>query len=278
MIHVQYKSLALLIRSFLETAINPNFSHNGYHVALFKWYVEGKRDIIKPAQPPYYNDQFFKTIRKTRDEGLLDIRTMTTSMWYRVLIEENITHTSVNGKHELIPCRIESLQPSLEWPNIWSLVRTRGLSPQLSSFTWKTIHNLVPSPARLFQINFSNVKSNICQLCPENKISDLPHLLLTCSFNNGIGISLWKILRTIMPGLQLQEILLFNFNLLPEMQLPIVVFVSSVLSHIWSSRQENRTCSRNSIRSVLQTTVNTLNNSSRNSSAAEPLRNLVMRL
>ena len=159
MIHVQYKSLALLIRSFLETAINPNFSHNGYHVALFKWYVEGKRDIIKPAQPPYYNDQFFKTIRKTRDEGLLDIRTMTTSMWYRVLIEENITHTSVNGKHELIPCRIESLHPSMDWPNIWSLVRTRGLSPQLSSFTWKTIHNLVPSPARLFQIKFSNVKS-----------------------------------------------------------------------------------------------------------------------
>ena len=278
MVHVQYKSLSLLIRSFLETAANPNFSHNGYHVALFKWFVEGKRNIIKPVQPPYYNDLFFKIIRKTRDEGSFDIRTMTSGMWYRVLIEENITHDIVSGKSELIPCRTEALNPTLDWSKIWRLVRIRGLTPQLSSFAWKMIHNLVPSPARLFDIKYSTVKSNTCQLCPENQIGDLSHLLLTCSFNNGIGISLWQILRTIMPSLQLQEVILFNFTLHPTMQLPVAIFVSTILFHIWSSRQENRICSRNSICSSLQATVTTLKNSSRNSCAAEPLRNLVMRL
>ena len=48
-VNIQFKSLSLLIRSFLETAIIPNFNQSQYHTSLFKWFVEGKRDIDKPS-------------------------------------------------------------------------------------------------------------------------------------------------------------------------------------------------------------------------------------
>ena len=56
---VQYKALSLLIRTFLETSIIPNFTHNQYHVALFLWHVDGRRDIGGLAQ---HQDHDFRTM------------------------------------------------------------------------------------------------------------------------------------------------------------------------------------------------------------------------
>ena len=52
LVHVHYKALSLLIRSFLETSLIPKFKHNQYHVALYLWHVEGRRDFVSPVQPP----------------------------------------------------------------------------------------------------------------------------------------------------------------------------------------------------------------------------------
>ena len=87
LINVQYKALSLIIRSFLEKALLPSFYHNEYHVALYKWYVEDRRDLVQPAQPPYYDDSFFDTIRQVRNDGLLNLKTMSSGTWYRVLVE-----------------------------------------------------------------------------------------------------------------------------------------------------------------------------------------------
>ena len=76
LLNVQYKALSLLIRSFLETALLPSFKQNEYHVALFKWYVEDRRDLVQPAQPPYYDDSFFATIKQVKNEGFLNLKTM----------------------------------------------------------------------------------------------------------------------------------------------------------------------------------------------------------
>ena len=53
LVNLQYKALSLMIRNFLETALNPAFQANKYHSALFSWYVDNKRDITCPAPSPY---------------------------------------------------------------------------------------------------------------------------------------------------------------------------------------------------------------------------------
>ena len=53
--HVKSKALAILIRSFLETAISPKFIRNQYHNALFKWHVLGDTTISDPCNSPYYS-------------------------------------------------------------------------------------------------------------------------------------------------------------------------------------------------------------------------------
>ena len=85
MINVKLKALSLLIKSFLETSLNPKFQHNQYHEALYKWHVEGRRDIVCPVQPPYYENSFFVTIKQVKQEGILNLNAMTVCMCYRWL-------------------------------------------------------------------------------------------------------------------------------------------------------------------------------------------------
>ena len=63
LVNVEFKALTLLIRTLLETSIHPHFHHNQYHVALYLWHVEKRRDITCPHQPPYYDENFFGHIK-----------------------------------------------------------------------------------------------------------------------------------------------------------------------------------------------------------------------
>ena len=60
LINVKYRAMAELIKSFLDTSINPLFRKNVYHQALFSWHVEDKRSIPDPGRPPYYSPEFFE--------------------------------------------------------------------------------------------------------------------------------------------------------------------------------------------------------------------------
>ena len=51
--NVQYKALAILIWSFLETAISPKFINNLYHNALYRWHVLGDKSLTDPGNSPY---------------------------------------------------------------------------------------------------------------------------------------------------------------------------------------------------------------------------------
>jgi hypothetical protein len=57
------------------------------------------------------------------------MKTMTSGMWCRVLMEFNITHRlTASGREEPIHCRIEIKNPDLDWERIWTLATTFGLS------------------------------------------------------------------------------------------------------------------------------------------------------
>ena len=85
--NVKIKAQALLIKSFLETVINPEYIKNFFHNALYRWHVLEDFSISDPGNTPYYSQTFFSTIKQVVQEGLLNIPRMTTKQWYQVLLE-----------------------------------------------------------------------------------------------------------------------------------------------------------------------------------------------
>ena len=61
--NVKIRSLALLIRAFLETSANPKFSHSMYHEILFRYHILGETTLPNPGYPPFYDQDFFNTIK-----------------------------------------------------------------------------------------------------------------------------------------------------------------------------------------------------------------------
>ena len=58
---------------------------------MFQWHIEATREIPPPIKNPYLCENLFSNIKKVKEEGLLNIATMSSGAWYRVLLENNIT-------------------------------------------------------------------------------------------------------------------------------------------------------------------------------------------
>ena len=106
----------MLIRGFLETAINPKFLHSLYHNSLFRYHVLQQKDILDPGSPPHYSQDFFSTIRKVHESSPLNVATMTSSQWYTLLLEDNVTMTTPDETSPRMysPCRTELTSPDSE--------------------------------------------------------------------------------------------------------------------------------------------------------------------
>ena len=91
----------------METAAHPAFTHNILHSTLYRVHVLGDDSITSPPPlPPYYSLSFFDTIRKVRDNTPLNVATMSTAQWYRVLVEQEITMVELaNNQMDYIKCR-----------------------------------------------------------------------------------------------------------------------------------------------------------------------------
>ena len=59
LMNVKIRSLALLIRCFLETSTNPNFRHSLLHEHLFRYHVMREHSLPDPGFTPYYDGEFF---------------------------------------------------------------------------------------------------------------------------------------------------------------------------------------------------------------------------
>ena len=96
--HVKTRSLALLIRSFMETACHPAFRHNLLHEILFRYHVLGEETLPNPGFLPYYDEDFFSTIKHYYQNCPLNTSMMTTKQWYKALLEDRILmQTAADG-------------------------------------------------------------------------------------------------------------------------------------------------------------------------------------
>ena len=256
----------------METALNPKFQQNHYHEALYQWHVETKRDITCPTQSPYYDSSVYEIISKVKEEGILNIKTMTAAMWYRVMTEDNITHTPTG---DLVPCKIELKYPEVDWKRSWSLAVTPGLSTKQLTFIWRMVHDLLPSQVRLFRLGMPNISTDICSHCNNNMLGNLTHSLMLCPYNDGAGQFLLSKLNPHIQHLTPEKVLLLDFEVAKEYQLPVMFLVATVLSDIWDCRKHKKPCHLHTIRAALEAGINILRKS-RNFKAAITLDNILI--
>ena len=192
MVNVKYRAMAELIKSFIDTSINPTFTRNLYHQALYNWHVEDDRSIPDPGKPPYYSVEFFDAIKDVKSEGLLKLSSMSIGTWYKALIENHVTHEIDENDFKFkIRSKPETQNPNINWDQVWAISSLPGLDSSDSSFLFSLLHNLLPTQERLHRVFKNKVTNNHCTLCTQEVPCNLIHALIYCPFNQ--GISFWPI-------------------------------------------------------------------------------------
>ena len=162
---------------------------------MYRYYVIQDDSIQNPPPlPPYYSADFFTTIRQVKDDTPLNVATMSTTQWYRVLLEQNLTMVeSENSRMEYIKSRAEIASPRTDWETSWGRPRLKGLSSEAMSFLWKLLHNILPTEERLSRILANSAAQ--CKLCPVPVIADQAHCLFQFPSTRQVGSWLLAMVR-----------------------------------------------------------------------------------
>ena len=157
---VKEKSKAFLIKSFLETAVNPNFKRNHFHEAIYKFYVRNDNSVTDPGLLLYFSGDFIDTITEAELEKL-QTATMSTNDWYIHLLDKNLLEKSIDGDLTTKKCKAELMFPLMDWEGTWKLARLNGISNESRSFLFRMLQNLHPTKGRLHHCrSVFSVKNN----------------------------------------------------------------------------------------------------------------------
>ena len=271
--NAKYKALAILIRSFLETAVNTKFINNLYHNALYRWHVLGDHSLRDPGSSPYYSPNFFSAIKQVVQAGLLNVSTMTTKQWYRVLMEENITmELDAGNKQVWKPVKCEIAHPVVSWDRSWGYALHHGLSSDQSTFIFKMLHNILPTAARLHRLK--QKENPTCTFCSLGVTEDLAHALVACSHNTDVNNWIIEFSHKVVPNCTVEDIIHLNFELPKPLLFPLVWSLAHTLSLVWQLRTSKKTISLFRVRSEIEARINTLRKS-RLADLVSPIKELL---
>ena len=183
---------------------------------------------------------------------------MTTKQWYRVLLEDRVLmQTFADGTPQsLLPARVEVMSPNLDWPAIWILSRTKGLSSEQSSFIFKLLHHLLPTQDRINRITNDPGMCKLCQAATE----DIHHALFSCPSNQNAAALLLSFVQVVVPDITSQAMLRLDFRqeLNDIDSLAIVSILSTGLRHIWQARIEKKVVHQYKMRADIEAHISIL--------------------
>jgi hypothetical protein len=270
LISVQLRSLASQINCFLETACRERFRRNLYHQSLLNHYVtnSGILGLTKPAIPPYFRGKFFPTIRRIHSSPL-NLAMVGLKEIYKFLLDDLImTEEGEGGEEEegeegglrnLKPLRCEMIDPNVNWERSWRRGRLRPLSPNLCSFLFLLLQQLLPTAERVARILPNS--STTCTRCfvragngeeERKEVETLLHAFFNCEANNRVGQVLVTSLRQYIPSITPLQLLTLDFETEDSLEFPLVWVIASSLSSLWAARKERRRVELYNIRSELE--------------------------
>ena len=254
--NIKTKSKASLIRTFLETSVNPSYTHNLYHSLLFKAFVM-QDETISVSAPPYFSPSFFESIRWVKDNTPLNIAIMSTAQWYRVMLEKEITMEEPEGMpREYIKCKAELRSPGTDWELSWSLSRLKGLGSDATSFLWKLLHCILPTEERLSRILPNSSPS--CKFCSEQVSANLEHCFFYCILTRTVGNQVLTLCQTFCPGTTPSQVLRLELHVEQTKETPIIWIVTQFLMSIWEARVKGKMADLFKTRSELESKINLL--------------------
>ena len=279
LLNVKYRALALLIRTFMETASHPAFRHSLYHEILFRYYVLEEVSLSRPDFTPYYDANFFEMIKYYHNNSPLNISVLSLRQWYRLLLEVKVLMSPANesGPAYLLPVRCESLQPDSNWNYAWQLMRTSGLSSNCSSFLFKLVHLLLPTQDRVHRLGLTrNNTEGLCLLCRSER-EDLLHSFFFCSASAEAGLVTLGWAQELVPCLTQEHSLRLDVVddiLTTDEELALVTIIGHGLGYIWERRIRKKKVQLYEIRAEMEATVSLLRKS-RHRKAGDIIFNII---
>ena len=272
------RSLALLIRSFVETSANPKFRHSLYHELLYRYHVLQEVTLPNPGLPPYYDQTFFDTIKHYKENSTLNITTMSTKQWYRMLLEDQVlmTPATKTSAPKLLPVRVELLHPTLDWSWIWKMSRTKGLGSDLTAFLFRLLHQLLPTKDRVARLGGDQAAHpGRCGHC-QAEVEDQLHAFFSCQKNLVPGLALLGYIQKVVPNLNPEDALRLNLgqDLSDEDQLATMCLLSTGLKFIWEARVEKKPIVVYKMRAEIEAKISILRRTKYQNSAAKMLEML----
>ena len=211
-----------------------------------------KEDIVTSPLPPYFDSELFSTISQATDSGH-NVSKMSTRQWYEFLMEEEFTtQNQETPTRNLIPCRVESLHPELDWSLIWSNVRSKCFSPDMISFAFKLLHDLLPHEAKLSTILPNSTA--ICRYgCSDDSIANTNHIFFECKSTHQVGRWLLNTVRKKEPQLTKESLL--NLQMMDK---PVLWIATATLQFMWDSRCRGKIVQVNEAIAKLMSDLNIL--------------------
>ena len=264
LLHVHIRSLALLIRAFIETSVHPSFRHSLYHETLYRFHVLDDNSVPDPGLTPYYDKTFFNIIKHYKNNSTMNIATLSTRQWYRMLLEDRVlmSREDENSVPTLLPIRPELLHSNSDWPSIWARARMKGLGSDLSAFIFRLLHQILPTQERVHRIvgDRGQEVTGLCLHCPQQVREDLLHAFFFCNEDNGVGLALLGYAQLLIPTITPEMCLRLEVgdDLGDEDQLAVVSLLACGLKYIWETRSEKKTVSLHKMRAEIEAKVSIL--------------------
>jgi hypothetical protein len=158
---------------------------------------------------------------------------MSEGQWYQLLLEDKVTMEVRDLQRQLIMCRVELGSPSTDWDVTWERVRLKGLGPNLTSFLFKIVHQLLPTQERVARTNPNQSPACKARGCLEGETEDLVHALVTCRSNNGVGRAVMDSVAMMIDQVTDEQALRLQFQAEESLEFPVIWFLAVSWSSIW---------------------------------------------
>ena len=139
----------------------------------------------------------------------------------------------------LLPLKCESRHPECNWSNAWKLIRTAGLTSELSSFLFKLLHNLLPTQERVRRLGVNReISRGLCYFC-NTETENLEHAFFACSASSEAGLTTLGWAQSVVPGLSMEQALHLDTgdsHLGREEELVLTTILGTGLKQIWDAR------------------------------------------
>ena len=209
----------------------------------------------------------------------IEIDSLSTGQWYRELLKLFVmTETDSNGFVFNVRSKIEIKNPYLDLEDIWRLSIYKAFNAEEISFSFKLLHNLLPTQENLSKVLARMGTSNICTLCSGQLRGDQLHSFLVCSFNNGVGKWLVGCLNALNPAIGQKQILNFEFFAMEEKYcFPAAWLSLKTLMVIWNHRCLRKSPTHAEVRSSLEAGIMILRKA-RYEDEAKVIENLITKI